>query len=73
MEKEKFRPSPAREYSELLNPMAPLKAGVAPSKRKLADVMKVELIEDKSPDEIRDNWLQYHVGKEIISVAIPVK
>lgn len=75
--KSKFGPSPAdgpaRDYSELLNPKAPLTKGVAPSDRKLADVMKVELIEDKTADEIRDIWLQYHIGKEVISAAIPVE
>lgn len=76
--KTKFGPSPAdgpaRDYSELLNPKAPLSPGKGPPQpldRKLADVMKIELIQDKTAEEIRAIWLQYHIGKEVISAAIP--
>ena len=32
--------------------------------RKLSDILKVELLKDKSNTEISDMWMTYHEGKE---------
>lgn len=32
--------------------------------RKLSDILKTELLEDKSSTEISDMWMTYHEGKE---------
>lgn len=37
----------------------------------LADVMKVELIEDKTGDEIKEIWIAYHKNKDCITANIP--
>jgi len=39
----------------------------------LSDVMKTELIEGKSADEIRDIWIEYHKNKDCITASIPVE
>lgn len=60
-----------RNYSELLNPKKPLdskSAGEVPFK-KLDDIMKLDLLQDKTADEIKDIWLQYHKEKNDVLVA----
>lgn len=37
----------------------------------LADVMKVELLEGKTGDEIKDIWIAYHKNKDCITATIP--
>ncbi len=32
--------------------------------RKLSDILKTELLEDKTATEISDMWMTYHEGKE---------
>ncbi|EAA10556.3 AGAP004641-PA [Anopheles gambiae str. PEST] len=63
-----------RDYSELLKPKAPLgtEASRDITHRKLSDVMRLELIEDKSADDIKHLWLEYHRDKDVITAAIPV-
>ncbi|XP_058839017.1 ATP synthase mitochondrial F1 complex assembly factor 1-like [Topomyia yanbarensis] len=81
VEKEKNKPKSTgseqlRDYSELLNPKAPLvnnRSEQEATYKKLSDIMKVDLIEQRSAEEIREIWLKYHVGKEVISAAIPVE
>ncbi len=34
--------------------------------RKLSDILKTELLEDKTSTEISDMWMTYHEGKENI-------
>lgn len=66
---------PARDYSGLLSPKAPL--GAKPEEdaayKKLSDIMKLDLVEQRSVEEIKQIWLEYHQGKEVISAAIPVE
>ncbi|XP_053698011.1 ATP synthase mitochondrial F1 complex assembly factor 1 [Sabethes cyaneus] len=68
---------PTRDYSELLNPKAPLNAKDSQQtgaiQKKLSDIMKMELVQERSADEIKEIWLKYHAGKEVISAAIPVE
>ena len=33
--------------------------------------MKLELLDDKSKDEIAEIWRQYHANKDTVSAAIP--
>ncbi|XP_049548518.1 ATP synthase mitochondrial F1 complex assembly factor 1 [Anopheles darlingi] len=73
--KPKFGASEAdRDYSELLKPKAPLatEATRDGSQRKLSDIMRLELVEDKSADDIKHLWLEYHKNKEMITAVIPV-
>ncbi|XP_055542793.1 ATP synthase mitochondrial F1 complex assembly factor 1 [Wyeomyia smithii] len=79
-EKSKSKPAvsePTRDYSDLLSPKAPLqvKDSLHPDQthKKLSDIMKVELVQDRNADEIREIWLKYHQGKEVISAAIPLE
>ncbi|XP_017039648.1 ATP synthase mitochondrial F1 complex assembly factor 1 [Drosophila ficusphila] len=64
--------SQARSYSELLNPKQKLQAqetGELPHK-KLSDIMKLELLADKSADEISQIWLEYHKTKEVLAATL---
>uniref|UniRef100_A0A182VPW1 ATP synthase mitochondrial F1 complex assembly factor 1 n=1 Tax=Anopheles minimus TaxID=112268 RepID=A0A182VPW1_9DIPT len=74
-QKPKFGPSQVeRDYSELLKPKTTLatEATRDTSHRKLSDIMRIELIEDKSADDIKHLWLEYHKNKNVITAAIPV-
>ncbi|XP_053669607.1 ATP synthase mitochondrial F1 complex assembly factor 1 isoform X1 [Anopheles marshallii] len=74
--KPKFGPSKSeRDYSELLKPKVSLttEATRDSSHRKLSDIMRLELIEDKSADDIKHLWLEYHKDKDVITAAIPVE
>lgn len=74
--KPKFGPSePSRDYSGLLNPKAPLaqKPPEDAVHKKLGDIMKLDLVEQRSPEEIKQIWLQYHQGKEVICATIPIE
>lgn len=74
--KTKFGPAEqARDYSGLLNPKAPLKTQPQEDAgfKKLSDIMKLDLVEQRSVEEIKQIWLQYHQGKEVICAAIPLE
>lgn len=64
-----------RNYSELLNPKKPLEgtAGGEVPFKKLNDIMKVELLQDKTVDELKDIWLQYHKEKDVVVATIPTE
>lgn len=63
-----------RTYSELLNPKAELKQTDPKGLEKsLADIMKVELLQDKTKEEIEHIWLEYHKSKEVIVATIPLE
>ncbi|XP_030370048.1 ATP synthase mitochondrial F1 complex assembly factor 1 [Scaptodrosophila lebanonensis] len=64
--------SQARSYSELLNPKQKLeKASDAElPHKKLEDVMKLELIADKSAEEISQIWLEYHKTKDVLAATL---
>lgn len=63
----------ARDYSELMRPKeskaGPVK-GEIPYK-KLEDIMKLDLVEGKSVEEITKIWLAYHTQKDTIAAVIP--
>lgn len=41
--------------------------------KKLEDVMKLELVEGKTIEEIKAIWLEYHRLKDVIAAAIPTE
>lgn len=63
-----------RDYAELLKPKSGLddKSTELPHK-KLSDIMKIELLEDKTADEIKHIWLDYHSSKDVIAATIPTE
>lgn len=80
VEKSKSKPKTGsseerRDYSELLNPKAPLGEGKLSEDavhKKLSDIMKIDLVEQRTAEEIKQIWLKYHVGKEVVCAVIPV-
>ncbi|XP_059609917.1 ATP synthase mitochondrial F1 complex assembly factor 1 [Phlebotomus argentipes] len=62
-----------RSYSELLKPKESLKEKGEIPHKKLDDIMKIDLVEGKSADEIRSIWLEYHKMKDVIAAAIPTE
>ncbi|XP_055617317.1 ATP synthase mitochondrial F1 complex assembly factor 1 [Toxorhynchites rutilus septentrionalis] len=78
VEKDKPKSGPLeekRDYSELLNPKAPLREGKSSEDavhRKLSDIMKIDLVEQRTAEEIKEIWLKYHIGKEVVCAVIPV-
>lgn len=59
----------------MLNPKKPLgtkSAGEVPFKQ-LNDIMKVDLLQDKTADEIKGIWLQYHKEKDVLVATIPAE
>lgn len=62
----------ARDYSELMNPkqkQAEVKSEL-PFK-KLEDIMKIDLLEGKSAEDIKTIWLEYHKLKDTLAAVIP--
>jgi len=43
------------------------------SEKRLSTLMKVELLEGKSAEEIGDIWREYHAGKDAVAAVIPAK
>lgn len=62
-------------YSELLNPKKPLdgKSAAEVPFKKLDDIMKLDLLQDKTADELKDIWLQYHKEKDVLVATIPTE
>ncbi|XP_002137103.2 ATP synthase mitochondrial F1 complex assembly factor 1 [Drosophila pseudoobscura] len=62
----------ARSYSELLNPkqeLAKQEAAELPHK-KLSDIMKLELLADKSAEELSQIWIEYHKTKDVLAATL---
>ncbi|XP_034488539.1 ATP synthase mitochondrial F1 complex assembly factor 1 [Drosophila innubila] len=63
--------SQARSYSELLNPKQKLEEEAAElPHKKLSDIMKLELIEDKNAEEIAQIWIEYHKTKAVLAATL---
>lgn len=64
-----------RTYSELLNPKPSVEETIDANSqnKKLDDIMKIDLIKDKSADEIKHIWNQYHKQKDVISATMTVE
>uniref|UniRef100_A0A1I8Q8D4 ATP synthase mitochondrial F1 complex assembly factor 1 n=1 Tax=Stomoxys calcitrans TaxID=35570 RepID=A0A1I8Q8D4_STOCA len=65
--------SQARSYSELLNPKKPAKPEGEIPYKKLEDIMKIELIQDKSAEEISKIWFEYHKTKDVLAATLTVE
>lgn len=65
----------SRNYSEILSPKPALdgSSSQADETHKLSDILKVQLLEDKTADEIKHIWLEYHKTKDVVSAVINVK
>ncbi|XP_063707308.1 ATP synthase mitochondrial F1 complex assembly factor 1 [Culicoides brevitarsis] len=72
--KPKFGPSlEGRDYSELLTPKpSSSESNLNQTEKKLSDILKLELLEDKSAEEIKHIWLEYHKTKDCISAILEV-
>ncbi|KAL3278560.1 hypothetical protein HHI36_016106 [Cryptolaemus montrouzieri] len=63
-----------RQYSQLLNPKKTSEKERNISSESLDKYMKVDTVKDKSTDEIKEIWQQYHIQKEnTIAATIPRK
>ncbi|CAB3226803.1 unnamed protein product [Arctia plantaginis] len=69
--KKKFASVDTRKFSSVLNPKETLKEGCEVQEKKLNDILKIELVQDKEPTEIQSLWEEYHKHKEVISATIP--
>lgn len=62
-----------RTYSELLNPKeSQAKETAEIPYKKLSDIMKLELVEDKTAGEIAKIWYEYHKTKDVITATLRV-
>lgn len=62
----------SRDYSELMRPKKTnnVEKGEIPHK-KLSDLLKLDLVQGMSVEEITKIWLEYHKQKEVIAAVIP--
>ncbi|XP_037954715.1 ATP synthase mitochondrial F1 complex assembly factor 1-like isoform X1 [Teleopsis dalmanni] len=69
-----FKSMPCRTYEELLNPKKPreLQPEAEIPYKKLTDIMKLELIQDKNADEISKIWFEYHKTKNVLAATLSV-
>lgn len=76
-QKKKAKPTEKpRTYSELSNPKPALDGKPTAQQegsRKLSDIMKLDLLQDKSVEEIRHIWIEYHKTKDVLSAVIDVQ
>ena len=70
-EKRKKEEPKARDYTELMNPKKSAEAKAEIPYKKLEDLMKLDLIEGKPVEEIKQIWLEYHKHKDVIAAVIP--
>lgn len=71
--KKSIKPPQERRYSQLLNPKEKITEPPQTKHESLEKIMKIELIRDKTSEEIKSIWEQYHVQKDFcIAATIPV-
>lgn len=64
--------TPERSYSQLLNPKKQLSDAIKDQQQESLDkIMKFDLIKDKTAEEIKSIWQEYHINKDFISAVIP--
>lgn len=56
-----------------MNPKQPVDPKSELPFKKLEDIMKLELVEGKSVEEIKTIWLEYHKQKDSIAAVIPTE
>lgn len=59
-----------RSYSELMNPKKAIETKSEIPNKKLEDIMKLDLLEGKTSEEIKSIWLEYHKHKDSIAAII---
>lgn len=69
----KIEPAKERQFSQLLNPKKKIAQQLEAPEASLDKIMKIELIKDKSAEEIQEIWQKYHSDKEFISATIPAE
>lgn len=70
----KIEPSKKRQYSELLKPKQSINDPVQLKREPLDKIMKIDLIKDKTAEEVKSIWEQYHLQKDFcIAATIPAK
>ncbi|VEN55949.1 unnamed protein product [Callosobruchus maculatus] len=70
--KKKIEAPKERQYSQLLNPKERVGEPEQIKRESLDKIMKIDLIKDKSKDEVKSIWEQYHLQKEYcIAATIP--
>lgn len=62
-----------RTYSELLNPKPKKEPAAEIPYKKLEDIMKIDLIADKSADDIKHIWFEYHKTKDVLAATLTVE
>lgn len=61
----------SRQFSSVLNPKEAMKEDLGIKDKRLDDILKVDLVKDKSAPEVQAIWEEYHRNKEVISATIP--
>ncbi|XP_018576698.1 ATP synthase mitochondrial F1 complex assembly factor 1 [Anoplophora glabripennis] len=70
----KIEPSKERQYSQLLKPKESINNPAQFKHEPLDKIMKIDLIKDKTADEVKLIWEQYHLQKDYcIAATIPAK
>lgn len=63
----------ARDYSELMNPKKAVDTKSELPFKKLEDIMKIDLLQEKPAEEIEQIWLEYHKSKDVIAAVVPTE
>ncbi|KAG6448197.1 ATP synthase mitochondrial F1 complex assembly factor 1 isoform X2 [Manduca sexta] len=71
--KSKFGSVDTRQFSSVLNPKEGRGQEAEVPDKKLSDIFKLDLVEDKSAEEIQAIWEEYHKNKHVISATIPLQ
>ncbi|KAM3956186.1 ATP synthase mitochondrial F1 complex assembly factor 1 [Aphomia sociella] len=69
--KKKFASVDTRQYSSVLKPKEALETNISNEDKKLSDIFKIDLVQDKEASEIQHIWEEYHKNKEVISATVP--
>lgn len=70
-EERKKKEQEKRDYSELMNPKKTIETKSELPYKKLEDLMKIDLLEGKTAEEIKTIWIEYHRQKDAIAAVIP--
>ncbi|XP_018324011.1 ATP synthase mitochondrial F1 complex assembly factor 1 isoform X2 [Agrilus planipennis] len=72
-QKPKFGGIEERQYSSLLEPKKSLPSTLLSdsNEESLNKIMKLDLVKNKSTEEIKKIWEQYHIQKDVIAATIP--
>lgn len=62
-----------RDYAELLKPKTSIAGKPELPHKQLSDIMKIDLLENKTAEEIKHIWLDYHKDKDVLAAAIPTE